>query len=236
MGEEPAPEYSAQGNVTSPTGLISVYAFPMERRGTSYEASCSDVSFPINRLFIMVPLPLRDLFDRFLGAYGGITYAPCVIGKHAPPSEQPEKSFYTARLLVPPDTKKDPKLFIPGLVIPDLRISDIDASSVTFPFQPRGYVMYSEYAGGKKFYIAGDKMPERLRELSFDIESPLRFHGMIEQNKRNKHYPSDYPSVYITDPPINSKDNANVFGQNSEQLRELEKEEGNALFWWDWLE
>ena len=194
-----------------PKGTISIHTFPVCEQGYSYRTCCDDYSVNI---FIKPPEELRQHIQR--AAESPHTrydtqknvYTPCVIDKIV----HRQLSHHRAWLLSPPEIDTNSELFVPGLLIPDLRLQEV----IERGSRLMGYILISDYAGGQQFFAPP--------KAGIDTTSSTKYQGVVEeipQDKRRK------PVARIE---LSSNGNDRVFQDNAGKLEDIAS--SSLKFWW----
>lgn len=224
MTGETVAGYSGTGGNPAglPTGLISIYAFPINRRGNTYVLKCSDIDgFAFECLFLKTPKKLRPFFER-QSEYGDFMHTPCVVGARMLSKLQPDKYYYSARLLIPPGEGIDSGMVGDGEVIPDLKILE---------FKRGYYVFKSSHVGFniQNFRAPEKYMPKELRGMDLSPALDHRFQGILAGTDESRQ--TGLPVVRIVNDSLR---NPKAFAQNAPKLKELAMNLGTAPYWWDY--
>lgn len=197
--------------VTIPKGTISIHTFPVYKQGITYRTCCDDYSVSIS---IEPPLELSLYLERATEAsvapYGTERniYTPCVVDRKV----HEGLSHHKAWLLIPTKIDRESKLFVPGLLVPDLKLNYVikrEGKSI-------GSVLTSDYVGDQEFFAP--------TILNIDNPPDTKYQGLVidtPQEKRKR------PVVNII---LSSEGNENIFQENSKKLEEIMK--SNLKLWW----
>ncbi len=197
--------------VTIPKGTICIHAFPTSRQRDSYMACCDDYSVIV---FIEAPRELSPYLQRAVETsrvrydINRNIYTPCVIDKKVHEGLSHHKGW----LLSPPGVNTKSELFVPGLLIPDLRVQSV----IKREGRLIEYILVSDYADNQQFF--GPPKPD------LDERLETKYQGLvigIPQDKRKR------PVVRIK---LDSSENEKVFKDNSETLEDITT--SNLKFWW----
>jgi len=123
-------------------------------------------------------------------------------------------SDHTGEILIPPEIDENSPLFLPGLLVPDIRVHD---EVMDHDNNPRFYVLRSEYLGDQDLYINAKILLRR--------EADARYIGVIESIPERE---GTRPRVRLT---VSSKDNEPLFLENKQKLDEMLS--SSSTFWWD---
>ena len=206
-------------------GSISVNAYPVRERHTSWKNNSSieatSLDFQMTLMFPNLP-ELQDHIRRI--CYDNFSVNDNSIGRYLTPCviDDPitEGKVYSARLLVPPAITKKSPLFVPGLVVPGLKVSE----EIFCGNELKGYRMSTQHLPDQRFYVPPMKTLNDLsRRVATEFQE-VEFQGIIMEthNKDDRD-----PRLYIT---VNSLFNPESFSRNSAQMKGFK---GHHSFWWD---
>ena len=189
-----------------PRGSISVRAIPF---GNTLKSEDLSAELPL-----IVPNGIDEYIKRATlenGNSQGPIYTPSVFvqrkGRH------PE---YAMEILAPPNLDENINLMLPGLVVPNLKISEvIERRDKLF-----GYVLTSDYTGSIEFFAPPVGI---IRTLAENLE--IMYQGRIVDTpyQTGKQRPKVMPL-------LDSSWRPEAFVQNKEKLEEIAQ--SNAQFWW----
>ena len=201
-----------------PEHSISLHTYPIREQRHVYKSRCEDLNENLE-VYLFIG-SLEGLEPYFAEAsrknkenHGNRIYMPCVTGERT----HVELQRYDAGLLAPPGITEDSDLFVPGLFVPQMKISTCIGTSDS----RKGYFLVSEYLSGQEFYALPFPMLREL-ESSKDVEFVGRIYE-VHKDRRKR------PRIWISN--LNSKDNPEIFIQNREKLEELKNSTAN--FWWN---
>ncbi len=179
-------------------------------------------TFCVN-LLILPPECVRGQFRKALKMYkekDTKVMAPCMIEKKAY-TKHTDNTYYWTRPIVPPGTNKNSKFFLPELIVPCVYIHD----SVKIKNGGMGYIMVSEYLGGQKLFVDGNKIRD-----DTTLQENM-FHAVIKAT--NSETEGKNPLVILLREPLSKE----IIKQNRDEISHMErlqrKNRTNDMFWWD---
>jgi hypothetical protein len=201
--------------ITLEKGTISIHTQPLLLQGSAYRTHCEDYHLNI---FLRPPYGLEKHFQKaseHWGEPGMEVYTPCVIERRV----HDELSHHSATLLAPPGIGEYSPLFVPGLIVPDLKLDDIyylrGSSAMT------ALIFTSDYLDHNQRFFT----PPATGKVEIDLHSNARYQGFIQEVY---HDGKRKPRIAIT---LSSKESPHVFRENSQKLEELAK--SHEKFWWN---